>query len=192
MKHPPGSIFSVQQKTSDASRCRHQHCREHDFFLIEFIFRSHFYFVSVLGLSRFCLFFFCLYRSVTLKAKDSRKKIHRVIQHGIQECKQAEKPDSHHQCILSFQKVSRQFHHCHEIDDRPSAVRQQFYASTAPALAGANGRYIEMDYQETQYYGDAILMMKKQWDAFSLNAALGASINDKTVNSTRYDSKTLR
>ena len=47
-----------------------------------------------------------------------------------------------------------------------------------------------MDYQETQYYGDAILMMKKQWDAFSLNAALGASINDKTVNSTRYDSKT--
>lgn len=39
-------------------------------------------------------------------------------------------------------------------------VRQQFYASTAPALAGANGRYIEMDYQETQYYGDAILMMK--------------------------------
>lgn len=66
-------------------------------------------------------------------------------------------------------------------------VRQQFYASTAPALAGANGRYIEMDYQETQYYGDAILMMKKQWDAFSLNAALGASINDKTVNSTRYD-----
>ena len=69
-------------------------------------------------------------------------------------------------------------------------VRQQFYASTAPALAGANGRYIEMDYQETQYYGDAILMMKKQWDAFSLNAALGVSINDKTVNSTRYDSKT--
>lgn len=69
-------------------------------------------------------------------------------------------------------------------------MRQQFYASTAPALAGANGRYIEMDYQETQYYGDAILMMKKQWDAFSLNAALGASINDKTVNSTRYDSKT--
>ena len=68
-------------------------------------------------------------------------------------------------------------------------VRQQFYASTAPALAGANGRYIEMDYQETQYYGDAILMMKKQWDAFSLNAALGVSINDKTVNSTRYDSK---
>ena len=69
-------------------------------------------------------------------------------------------------------------------------VRQQFYASTAPALAGANGRYIEVDYQETQYYGDAILMMKKQWDAFSLNAALGVSINDKTVNSTRYDSKT--
>lgn len=69
-------------------------------------------------------------------------------------------------------------------------VRQKFYASTAPALAGANGRYIEMDYQETQYYGDLMMMMKKQWNAFSVDGALGASINDKTVNSIRYDSKT--
>ena len=69
-------------------------------------------------------------------------------------------------------------------------VRQKFYASTAPALAGANGRYIEMDYQETQFYGDVMMMMKKKWDVFSLDAAIGASINDKTVNSTRYDSKT--
>lgn len=69
-------------------------------------------------------------------------------------------------------------------------VRQKFYASTAPALAGANGRYIEMDYQDIQFYGDVMLMLKKQWGDFSANGALGASINDKTTNSTRYDSKT--
>lgn len=69
-------------------------------------------------------------------------------------------------------------------------VRQKFYASTAPALAGANGRYIEMDYQETQYYGDLMMMLKKQWNTFSVDGALGFSINDKTVNSIRYDSKT--
>lgn len=73
------------------------------------------------------------------------------------------------------------------IDDK---VRQKFYASTAPALAGTNGRYIEMDYQEIQLYGDVMAMATKQWGDFFLNGALGASINDKTVNSTRYDSKT--
>lgn len=69
-------------------------------------------------------------------------------------------------------------------------IRQKFYASTAPALAGANGRYIEMDYQESQLYGDIMLMMKKHWNTLSLDVVAGGSINDKTVNSTRYDSKT--
>lgn len=73
------------------------------------------------------------------------------------------------------------------IDDK---VRQKFYASTAPALAGTNGRYIEMDYQEIQFYGDLMAMVKKQWGDFAFSGALGGSINDKTVNSTRYDSKT--
>lgn len=69
-------------------------------------------------------------------------------------------------------------------------LRQKFYASTAPALAGTNGRYLEMDYQEVLLYGDVMATVKKQWKDFSLDAAVGASINDKTVNSTRYDSKT--
>lgn len=69
-------------------------------------------------------------------------------------------------------------------------LRQKFYASTAPALAGTNGRYLEMDYQEVLLYGDVMATVKKGWDDFSLEAAIGASINDKTVNSTRYDSKT--
>lgn len=75
-------------------------------------------------------------------------------------------------------------------DNINDKVRQKFYATTAPALAGLNGRYIEMDYNEIQLYGDVMLTMKKEWEKFSVNAAVGASINDKTVNSTRYDSKT--
>ena len=76
------------------------------------------------------------------------------------------------------------------IDFISDKLRQKFYASTAPALCGANGRYIEMDYQEDLLYADAMAMGKKKWNDFSLDMALGASINDKTVNSTRYDSKT--
>ena len=69
-------------------------------------------------------------------------------------------------------------------------LRQKFYASTAPALAGVNGRYLEMDYQEVLLYGDVMATVKKQWNDFSLVAAFGGSIIDKVVNSTRYDSKT--
>ena len=53
-----------------------------------------------------------------------------------------------------------------------------------------NGRYLEMDYQEVLLYGDVMATVKKQWNDFSLDAAIGGSINDKVVNSTRYDSKT--
>ncbi|MDL2265350.1 SusC/RagA family TonB-linked outer membrane protein [Parabacteroides sp. OttesenSCG-928-G21] len=76
------------------------------------------------------------------------------------------------------------------VDDVSDRIRQQFYASTAPALAGENGRYVEMYFDETMYYADVIATANTKWKHFSLNAALGASINDKTVNSLRYDSKT--
>ena len=68
-------------------------------------------------------------------------------------------------------------------------LRQKFYASTATALCGANGRYIEMDYQETQMYGDVMAMVKKQLNDFTLDVAIGGSINDRITNSTRIDSK---
>ena len=68
-------------------------------------------------------------------------------------------------------------------------LRQKFYASTATALCGANGRYIEMDYQETQMYGDVMAMFKKTWGDFTLDAAIGGSINDRIRNSTRYEEK---
>ncbi len=76
------------------------------------------------------------------------------------------------------------------IDNIADKIRQKFYASTAPALAGDNGRYVEMDYGEEMYYGDIMATAEKKWGCLQLNATVGASINDKTVNSLRYDSKT--
>ena len=75
------------------------------------------------------------------------------------------------------------------VDYISDKMRQKFYASTAPALCGANGRYIEMDYQETLIYGDVMAMGKRKWEDFALDVAIGGSINDKNVNSTLYDSK---
>ena len=75
------------------------------------------------------------------------------------------------------------------VDYISDKMRQKFYASTAPALCGANGRYIEMDYQETLIYGDVMAMGKRKWEDFALDVVIGGSINDKNVNSTRYDSK---
>ena len=75
------------------------------------------------------------------------------------------------------------------VDYISDKMRQKFYASTAPALCGANGRYIEMNYQETLIYGDVMAMGKRKWEDFTLDVAIGGSINDKNVNSTRYDSK---
>lgn len=67
---------------------------------------------------------------------------------------------------------------------------QKMYASTAPALAGANGRYIDLNYTENLYYGDVMAMVNKKWDEITLTGALGGSINSQTVNSLRLDSKT--
>ena len=75
------------------------------------------------------------------------------------------------------------------LDHSADKLRQKFYASTATALCGMNGRYIEMDYQETQMYGDVMAMVKKQLNDFTLDVAIGGSINDRITNSTRIDSK---
>lgn len=76
------------------------------------------------------------------------------------------------------------------MDYSSDLVRQQFYATTAPALAGANGRYIEANYEETLFYGDVMALFDRQTEQFSWHAAWGASVTDRTLNSLRYDSKT--
>lgn len=74
------------------------------------------------------------------------------------------------------------------LDDK---VRQRFYASTAPALAGANGRYIESSYSETLFNGEVLAIFDKRFTPdWTLGATVGASLNDRTVNSLRLDSKT--
>ena len=69
-------------------------------------------------------------------------------------------------------------------------LRQKYYASTAPALAGNNGRYIDSGNEQVQTYGDVIGTYKGKFYDFSLDVSLGASINQKKVNELRYDSKT--
>ena len=74
------------------------------------------------------------------------------------------------------------------IDDK---VRQRFYASTAPALAGNNGRYIESGYSETLFNGEALALFDRRFTPdWTFSATVGVSLNDRTVNSLRIDSKT--
>lgn len=74
------------------------------------------------------------------------------------------------------------------IDDK---VRQRFYASTAPALAGANGRYIEGDYSQTLFNGEVLALFDRRFSPdWEFSATAGASLSDRTVNSLRIDSKT--
>ena len=68
--------------------------------------------------------------------------------------------------------------------------RQKYYASTAPALAGNNGRYIDSGNEQEQTYGDVIGTYKGKVSDFSLDVSLGVSISRKKANELRYDSKT--
>lgn len=64
------------------------------------------------------------------------------------------------------------------------------YASTAVDITGTNGRYIDLNRTEMLLYGDVMAMVNKTWNDWSLNAALGASINSTKVDELRLDSKT--
>ena len=67
---------------------------------------------------------------------------------------------------------------------------QKMYASTSPAIVGNNGRYVYADTQNFLIYGDVMAMFNKHFGDFSVNAALGGSINVQTENSLTLDSKT--
>lgn len=77
------------------------------------------------------------------------------------------------------------------VDYLADKVRQRFYASTAPALAGANGRYIESSFSESLFNGEVLALFDKRLSAdWTFDATVGGSINDRAVNSLRIDSKT--
>lgn len=80
------------------------------------------------------------------------------------------------------------------VDYISDKFENKMYATTAPNIAGRynekeNGRYIWMDSQEIQTYGDVMALLNKEFNHFSLNTALGASINVSKVNSLNLDSR---
>ena len=68
------------------------------------------------------------------------------------------------------------------------------HASTAPNITGtynekSNGRYVWSESEQFQIYADVMAMFNKTWNKWSLNAAVGTSINKNKVNSLMLDSK---
>ncbi|NDV57689.1 SusC/RagA family TonB-linked outer membrane protein [Bacteroides sp. 519] len=67
---------------------------------------------------------------------------------------------------------------------------QKMYATTAPSIAGDNGRYITYNYKESLAYGDVMALINYDWNNYSFQGALGSSITSTNVSSLRLDSKT--
>ena len=81
------------------------------------------------------------------------------------------------------------------VDYVSDKFENKMYASPSPNIAGTyegkmNGRYVWSDNQQLLLYGDVMAMFNKTFDKFSINGAIGASINVSTVNSLMIDSKT--
>lgn len=79
------------------------------------------------------------------------------------------------------------------VDYVSDKFENKIYATTAPNITGKhngkeNGRYVWSDNQEFQAYADLMAMVNKSFGDFSLNAALGTSINMSKVNSLLLDS----
>ncbi len=74
------------------------------------------------------------------------------------------------------------------VDFVSDLYRQKMYATTALELTHENGRYIDMNSQDFMVYGDAMAMFNKTWDKWSLNAAVGTSINSTKSNMLKIDS----
>lgn len=80
------------------------------------------------------------------------------------------------------------------IDYTSDKFNQNIYASTSPTITGtykgkSNGRYIWSEAEQFQTYADVMTMFNKTWNKWSLNAAIGTSINKTKVNSLMLDSK---
>ncbi len=76
------------------------------------------------------------------------------------------------------------------VDYTQDEYEQRMYATTAPAIAGDNGRYINLNHKEYLFYGDAMALVDYDWSDFSFNGAIGTSIRSNKVTSLRLDSKT--
>lgn len=63
--------------------------------------------------------------------------------------------------------------------------QQKNYASSLGTFANAKGRYFYNEYMTHQTYADVLLNVHKNWAQISLNATLGASIEDYAYRSTK-------
>lgn len=78
------------------------------------------------------------------------------------------------------------------VDYTNDKFRQSMAATTAPAIAGSNpenGRYIDLKNDEFLLYADAMAIIDKKWQDYTLYAAIGGSVNSNTINTLRIDSK---
>ncbi|KAA2241827.1 SusC/RagA family TonB-linked outer membrane protein [Chitinophaga agrisoli] len=64
----------------------------------------------------------------------------------------------------------------------------QIYAGTQGVLSGPNGRYIALNSTTTQFYGDLLLSLNRDFGDFRLNAVLGSSIVDMQTKGFSADS----
>lgn len=62
------------------------------------------------------------------------------------------------------------------------------YAGTSAAIAGVNGRYQTHESNSLTTYGDILFTYQQQFQNFSVNASVGASINDYNAKGTGFDS----
>lgn len=74
------------------------------------------------------------------------------------------------------------------VDYSHETWRQKMYASTAPSLAGNNGRYINFTDEEFMVYGDFMAQVNKQFGDWHITGALGGSVNHTVANTLRLDS----
>lgn len=69
-----------------------------------------------------------------------------------------------------------------KVDRMNDVINQDFYATSPPVLVGPKGGYRYIPSNITQTYGDLILNVNKKFSDFTLNANLGAVIQDNQSN----------
>lgn len=108
--------------------------------------------------------------------------------------------DTRYRTLLNL-SVKYKFNDLFSIQARGSADyvvdknNTRMYAGTSTVLCGmnaagtgSNGRYIYGESSELSTYGDVLFTYQQQFENFSVNASVGASINDYTGNGTGFDS----
>lgn len=108
--------------------------------------------------------------------------------------------DSRYRAMFNL-SVKYQFNKLFNLQARGSADfindknETHMYAGTSSILAGlnaqqtgSNGRYIYGESSELTTYGDILFTYQQQFEKFSVNASVGASINDYTGRGTGFDS----